>query len=122
MPLVSANVALALPSRTRHLRYDVFLNSPNLSSSTPLTDPHYVGSIFAFGMEHMGGTGAHAGHGAAHNMAYSLALGPTIERLKQAGVQLGSSLNVQVLPRASGRMREASASAGTLTSISIEVI
>lgn len=127
LPLIAANVALALPSRARNLRYDVFLNSPNVSSATPLTDQHYVGTIFAFGMEHMAVAGGHAGHsghgapGTPHNMAYSLPLGPTIERLKAAGVQLGANLNVQVVPRATGRIRESSNSVGTLTSVSIEV-
>jgi hypothetical protein len=128
--LISANVGLALPSRTRKLRFDVFLNASNPSGSTSLTDPHYVGTSYAFGMEHMAGgaAGAHAGHGAhgaaaaTHNMAYSLPLGPTIARLQQAGIAVGNSLQVQVVPRAAGRMQESSGSAGALTNVQIEVI
>jgi tyrosinase len=127
--LVSANVGLALPPRSRKLRFDVFLNASNPSGSTSLTDPHFVGSIFAFGMEHMSaGAGAHGGHGAhgaaaaTHNMAYSLPLGPTIARLQQAGISVGNNLRILVVPRAVGRVQESSGSAGALANVQIEVI
>ena len=49
-PELVARVTLIPPPNARALRVLFFLNCPYLSPQTPLTDPHYVGSVTFFGM------------------------------------------------------------------------
>jgi len=67
----------AQPSTVR-----VFLNAPGATADTPVTDPHYVGSISFFGSDHVdhGGEGGHAG------LAHHFDLGPCLDRLGNAGL------------------------------------
>lgn len=125
LPALAASVALTLPHRTRHLRFDVFLNVPGVPPALSLDDPQYVGSIFAFGIEHMilEAAKGHRSPGATaeHNMMYSLPLGPALERLRSSGLQLGDTFDIRVLPRQAGRSRESSAAIGSLAGITLEL-
>jgi|GEM_PF-220387 len=58
----------------------VFLNAPEATADTPVTDPHYVGSMSFFGADHADHAGAHAG------LAYLFDLGPCLDRLEAAGL------------------------------------
>jgi hypothetical protein len=71
------------------VRVNVFLNHPNPTAATPTDDPHFVGTFGLFGLE---------GHAAHNGVSVQLDMTRTVSRLRQANIQLGKQLNVQVIP------------------------
>ncbi len=67
----------------------VFLNLPNASPSTPLTDPHFVGPIAFFGSDHPG-----MAHGP---LKITLPIGHVVSRLRAAKLMSSDSITVQVV-------------------------
>jgi tyrosinase len=75
--------------------YRVFINCDYLSQSTPISDPHYVGTFGVFG-DH----GEHAGHSGRPAAKPSIAVDLTraIQRVYGTVVDPSSRIRVQILP------------------------
>jgi Protein of unknown function (DUF_B2219) len=72
------------------MKFNVFLNHPNPTGSTPDTDPHFVGTYAMFGLKD---------HQAAHgNVNVQVPLTRTIAQLRQANLLTGGPLKVQLVP------------------------
>ncbi|MCZ8282161.1 MAG: tyrosinase family protein [Aquidulcibacter sp.] len=85
-----ALISLKAPDNAQMTRVRVYLNCPYLSQFTPLDDPHYVGTLSFFGSLH------HAGHN--HSETKTVALGPTLEKLRSAGLLPRSAFRIQLIP------------------------
>jgi hypothetical protein len=87
-PELVAQVKLRPPQQPRAVRVLFFLNCSYLSSETPVTDPHYVGSLTFFGVHE-------AGHHMAQQIVGSLPLNATLQRLAEAGEPVVSQVKLQ---------------------------
>jgi hypothetical protein len=77
------------PSPNPNIGLLVFLNMPNASPGTPLTDPHFVGSLNFFGNDH-----AEMAHGP---FKITLPVGHVVTRLRAAKLIGNDSITVQVV-------------------------
>ena len=86
-----ARVTLIPPPNARSVRVLFFLNCPYLTPQTPLTDPHYVGSVTFFG--------THAGvhHEGALTHTATLPLNGTLQRLATAGRPVKNQVRLQAI-------------------------
>lgn len=88
----------------------VFLNSPDVDARTPLSTPHYVGSIAFYG----GNEG--------DTQSFMLNLGRTVRRLKQAGVwPARGPLNVTLVPIPSAKSASGATGGISVTKVTIAV-
>jgi tyrosinase len=94
-----ARVSLIPPSAAKRTTIDVFINCPYLSATTPLDDPHYLGTIAFFGARHGAG---HSGHGAEKPVDYVLPLNQTLVNLAAAGKPVQGAIRVQLRAAAPG--------------------
>jgi hypothetical protein len=107
---VVAEITLALPRSAEEVNIRVFLNHPGLSRSTPITDPHYAGSISFFGGLHDHTEGEDAGAPAHHDGDHQptpdtlvtrtvvITLGPTLRALGEEGRLPRDAIRVQLMP------------------------
>jgi hypothetical protein len=90
-----ARVSLVPPPSARSVRVLFFLNCPYLSPETPLSDPHYVGSVTFFG--------AHMGHHEGLQLhTATLPLNGTLQRLAAAGTPVRNQVRLQAIAADSG--------------------
>jgi len=94
-----ARVSLIPPSEAKRTTIDVFINCRYLSPTTPLDDPHYLGTIAFFGARHGAG---HSGHGAEKPVDYVLPLNQTLVNLAAAGKPVQGAIRVQLRASAPG--------------------
>lgn len=87
-PELVAQVSLRPPRQPRAVRVLFFLNCSYLSTETPLSDPHYVGSLTFFGVHDMG-------HHTAEQIIASLPLNGTLQRLAEAGEPVLNQVKLQ---------------------------
>jgi tyrosinase len=87
-----ARLKVTPPPQARDYVLRVFMNCPYLSAGTPLTDPHYAGSIVFFGDHH---------HAGGQAITYSLLLNPGLARLLATGQYPGAQIRLQVLTASS---------------------
>jgi tyrosinase len=78
-------VTLKPPSNSTNYTILVFANCPYLTADTPITDPHYVGSIRFFGVEHL------------DEVTYSLPLSTTLLTLDAIGHPVIDEVRLQLL-------------------------
>jgi tyrosinase len=84
-------------SKIETTQYRVFIDCDYLSSSTPVTDPHYAGTFSFFG-EHSHGSGGHP--------SVLVDLTRAIQRVYGSAAAAPANIRVQVLPVALGRPGE----------------
>ena len=87
-PELVAQLTLRPPQQPRAVRVLFFLNCSYLSTETPLSDPHYVGSLTFFGVHGIG-------HHTAEQIIASLPLNGTLQRLAEAGEPVRNQLKLQ---------------------------
>jgi hypothetical protein len=87
-PQTVARLTIEPPSQATKYSVRVYVNCPYLTKDTPINDPHYVGSITFFGVEHSAHKGART---------YTLPLGQTLRRLEEVGSPIGNQIQVQTL-------------------------
>jgi tyrosinase len=87
-PELVAQVSLSPPRNPRAVRVLFFMNCSYLSPATPISDPHYVGSVTFFGLH--GGA-----HHAAEEVAATLPLNATLQRLAEVGEPVVSQVKLQ---------------------------
>lgn len=91
--------------------YRVFIDCAYLSNTTPISDPHYVGSFGQFG--------DHEGHGAeADRPSIVLDLTSAIKRVYGDATELSGRLSVQIMPVP---LKPSAGPAGTAAPKSVEV-
>lgn len=95
---VVAEITLQVPADPVEVRIRVYINNPNLSRKTPVEDPHYVGTLTLFGELHHAGMAGHEGHGEPATTTLTIALGPTLRRLRQRGRLPREAIKVQLIP------------------------
>ena len=88
--------------------YRVFIDRDNLLETTPITDPHYVGTFGIFNR------GAHSTHAAP---SFAVDLTSAIQRVYGSGRETTGQIRIQIIPVAGANSKEA----GTATPSRVEV-
>jgi tyrosinase len=82
------------PPENPQVTVNVFLNCPNLTAETPVSDPHYVGNFTFFGMhEHEDGEDEHD-----MKQSFAFDLTEAVDRLRVLEPDLESQLTIQLMP------------------------
>jgi tyrosinase len=108
-PKILAFVEGVEPPQDPQVTVNVFLNHPNPTAETPVTDPHYVGNFTFFGVH--GNHGGDDHHEERHEhgiddaedehdtkMSFVFDLTETVDRLRTQQPDLESQLTVQLIP------------------------
>jgi hypothetical protein len=112
-PELVAQVSLRPPRQPRAVRVLFFLNCSYLSTETPLSDPHYVGSLTFFGVHD-------AGHHMAEQIIASLPLNGTLQRLAEAGEPVLNQVKLQGI--AAKEPAESQVVDGALIQVSVKTV
>lgn len=99
------DVAVTQPQETM---YRVFVDRDDLSASTPITDPHYVGTFGIFSH------GSHSQHAAP---SFAIDLTSALQRIYGSGREATGQIRLQIIPVAGGRGKEP----GTVTPARVEM-
>lgn len=112
-PELVAQVTIAPPRQPHAVRVLFFMNCGYLSPETPVSDPHYVGSLTFFGL-HGGGH-----HGASQVIA-TLPLNATLQRIAETGQPVMNRVKLQgIATRDSG---EHKALDGALVQVTVKTV
>ncbi len=83
--IIFASIEYAQLPPTSDFFVRVFINKPDATTATPITDPHYAGSFAFFGTEPKQSNG-HEGHGGnKHQPTFLVNIVPTLQALRARG-------------------------------------
>jgi hypothetical protein len=98
-PELVAQVSLNPPQMPRAVRVLFFMNCSYLSPETPVSDPHYVGSLTFFGV--------HGGHHGPSQVTATLPLNGTLQRIAETGQPVMNQVKLQgIAIRDNGEYRQ----------------
>jgi len=86
-PELVAQVSLTPPRNPRAVRVLFFMNCSHLSPETPVSDPHYVGSLTFFGV--------HGGHHGPAQVTATLPLNGALQRIAETGQPVMNRVKLQ---------------------------
>ena len=86
-PELVAQVSLNPPQKPRAVRVLFFMNCNYLSPETPVSDPHYVGSLTFFGV--------HGGHHGSAQVTGTLPLNGALQRIAETGQPVTNQVKLQ---------------------------
>lgn len=111
-PELVAQVGLEPPRHPRAVRVLFFMNCSYLSPATPVSDPHYVGSLTFFGV--------HGGHHGPDEITATLPLNATLQRLAETGEPVMNRVKLQGIAARDGE--ESQALDGALVQVSVKTV
>lgn len=112
-PELVAQVNLSPPRNPRAVRVLFFMNCSYLTPETPISDPHYVGSVTFFGLH--GGA-----HHAAEVVAATLPLNATLQRLAELGEPVLNQVKLQGIAARDGEVMRGPD--GALVQVSVKTL